>query len=107
MTIKVEHLKSKEQFDEMTAFLTAALDDTYTIQPNLLWAMWEAEATTVIVKRDTNNSIEAIQIWNSTHDEIRGGQRVCFIKGEYGNTSGFEAARDIAFSMFKHGWRIV
>ena len=107
MTIKVEHLKSKEQFDEMTAFLTAALDNTYTIQANLFYAMWDAQAVYVIANRSANNTIEGIQIWLAIHDPLHGGKRLVKKLAESGITSGFESARDTAFSMFEHGWEVL
>lgn len=103
MTIKVEHLKSKEQFDEMTAFLSKTLDSSFKIQANLFYAMWDAQAIYVIVNRMADNGIEGVQVWLAVHDPLHGGQRLCKKLAESGITSGFESARDTAFSMFEHG----
>jgi hypothetical protein len=107
MTILVEHLKSKEQFDEMTAFLSKTLDASFTIQSNLLYAMWDANAIYVIVNRMADKTIEGVQVWLAVHDPLHGGQRLTKKLVESGITSGFESARDIAFSMFEHGSRMI
>ena len=107
MTIKVEHLKSKEQFDEMTAFLLATLDDTYTIHSPTLHAMWQTQFAYFIVARDENNVITGLQFWLTPHDPMHGAKRLCMLRASYGVTTGFESARDTAFSMFEHGWELI